>query len=431
MLVETFTAGGVPDVVRQQLAVNVIDFIDSNGTVTAYNDGSDTYYGVERTPYINEVEAWSNTGTDEFIELFNPYDGDINIAGWTIELDGGATTITLTGPTITASPGGGYYVVADQAGAGVDQVDAAGINNLDSGGEELILKDSSNNIVQVTSYGSAIQPKTSSLNDPRPTPLMDEDGTANVDASTPWRWNTNTNSSAGAENQNFDPTVGNDGWTGGTWTPSFVIPDRYFTNKGYLGFVHTGSQWTSFRVGDTGAYPIDTMGYPDVLQYITVTDPSMDNIDNDGDGDIDTSDTGSQAGDIDGQEYRIPGLINVNTAPIEVLESLPNGSGGTLSNAIATAIEGDADKPFTDIGDLVNDVAEVTNTSGADKWDEEETLRSISNLITVRSNVFTVYITAQVTDEGETSVFAEKRILAIVDRSVDPIRVRYFRWIVE
>ena len=111
--------------------------------------------------------------------------------------------------------------------------------------------------------------------------------------------------------------------------------------------------------------------------------------------------------------------------------SKPNGSGGTLSNAIATAIEGDADKPFTDIGDLVNDVAEVTNTSGADKWDEEETLRSISNLITVRSNVFTVYITAQVTDEGETSVFAEKRILAIADRSVDPIRVRYFRWIVE
>jgi hypothetical protein len=56
-------------------------------------------------------------------------------------------------------------------------------------------------------------------------------------------------------------------------------------------------------------------------------------------------------------------------------------------------------------------------------WREDIALNL--NLITIRSNVFTVYITAQVTDEGETSVFAEKRILAIVDRSVDPIRVRY------
>ena len=34
MLVEVFTAGGVPDVERQQMAVNIIDFMDSNGTVT-------------------------------------------------------------------------------------------------------------------------------------------------------------------------------------------------------------------------------------------------------------------------------------------------------------------------------------------------------------------------------------------------------------
>jgi len=57
-------------------------------------------------------------------------------------------------------------------------------------------------------------------------------------------------------------------------------------------------------------------------------------------------------------------------------------------------------------------------------------MRAISNL-TTRSNVFTVYVTAQITNEGETEVFAEKRILAIVDRSVDPIKVRYFRWFVE
>ncbi len=205
--------------------------------------------------------------------------------------------------------------------------------------------------------------------------------------------------------------------SGATHADSFFVPNSRFSNKGYLGYIHRGSEWSSFKIDDT-------IAYPDVLQYITITDPSMDNIDNDGDVDKDSVDTGSQAGDFDGPEYRIPGLINVNTAPVEVLESLPD-----ITNAIAIAIQGDADKPFSSIGNLLEDVPDITNT-GATKWDKEKPFRSISNLITTRSNVFTVYVTAQVTDEALT-VFAEKRILAIVDRSVDPIRVRYFRWIVE
>jgi hypothetical protein len=153
----------------------------------------------------------------------------------------------------------------------------------------------------------------------------------------------------------------------------------------------------------------------------------MDSIDNDGDVSTDSVDTGSQAGDFDGPEYRIPGLINVNTAPEEVLLSLPNITTTDITDDIiatrATA--------FTSIGDFVDRVAEVTDTSATNKWDEEKIFRSISNLITTRSNVFTVYVTAQVIDEAISSVYAEKRILAIVDRSIDPIRVRYFRWITE
>jgi hypothetical protein len=356
------------------------------------------------------VAAWTKGGNPEFIELYNPYDTAIpNTGNWTITLDGDTTTITLTGLTIPADD---YYVIADRGGKGIDQIAPLSINNLDNGGEELILRDSSGNVVQVTDYGSVSENDTRELNDPRPIPLT-------ATASNPWSWTTNASDTIGAQNSNFDPTVGGDGWTGVTWTPSFLVANRRFSNKGYLGFIHNGSQWTSFRVDKS-------IKYPDVLQYITVIDQSMDNIDNDGDGDIDTSDTGSQAGDIDGQEYRIPGLINVNTASVEVLESLPN-----ITNTIATAIEGSASKPFTDIGDLVNDVTEMTDTSASNKWDEEKIFRSISNLITTRSNVFTVYVTAQVIDEAISSVYAEKRILAIVDRSVDPIRVRYFRWIVE
>jgi hypothetical protein len=272
-------------------------------------------------------------------------------------------------------------------------------------------------------FGIEIFVQSLKLNDPRPTPLDDEDGGNNVDASTPWRWNDENTITAGNDNNNFDPTKGNDGWTGVTYFPSFLVANRRFSNKGYLGFIHNGRQWSSFLIDSS-------IASPNVLQYFTVTDPSMDSIDNDGDGDIDSVDTGTQTADFDGPEYRIPGLINVNTASVEVLESLPD-----ITNAIATAIQGDNGKPFSSIGNLLEDVPDITNT-GSTKWDKEKPFRSISNLITTRSNVFTVYVTAQVTEEDisdppNTQVFAEKRILAIVDRSVDPIKVRYFRWITE
>jgi hypothetical protein len=81
------------------------------------------------------------------------------------------------------------------------------------------------------------------LNDPRPTPLMNEDGTSNVDASTPWRWDEQFRT-LGAESNNFDPSpsVGDDGWenTTLTWPNSFLVANRRFSNKGYLGFIHNG-----------------------------------------------------------------------------------------------------------------------------------------------------------------------------------------------
>ncbi|MFQ5685982.1 MAG: lamin tail domain-containing protein [Candidatus Scalindua sp.] len=415
MIMDVLVAGGLTGsagssnyVERHQLAVNILDFIDSNGTVTAYNDGSDTYYGVERTPYINEVEAWPQGSNPEFIELFNPYDTAITIGDWTIT-GSSLGTVTIAGGA--SIPAGGYYVITD--GGAADQTEA-GMNLVDEG-EPLTLKTdpgSGNITVQVTDYGIANKPQSSQLNDPRPIPLS-------ASASNPWFWES-LNSTIGAQNGNFQPSDGSDGWenTTPTWPDSFLVANRRFSNKGYLGFIHRGSEWSSFLVDSS-------IAYPNILQYFTVTDPSMDNIDNDGDISKDTTDTGSQSGDFDGPEYLIPGLINVNTAPTEVLQSLPN-----IDSIIGNAIDTLENKPYTSIGDLVAKVPDITNT-GATKWDREKPLRSISNLITTRSNVFTVYVTAQITDEAMSTVYAEKRILAIVDRSVNPIRVRYFRWIVE
>jgi len=431
----TGSSGSAGYVERHQIAVNIKDFIDSDGTVTAYNDGSDTYYGVERTPYINEVEADVNSGTSsgngKFIELFNPYDTSIDLSSWTI------TGTTMPQVTLSGTIGSQtYYIVADNVqayesdfnyeggGTAADLYDA-NVNSLTDNGEVLTLRDNNNNIVQVTDYGNETGAFTSDrqLNDPRPTPLENELGLSSISPDSPWQWANENTQTAGNTNNNFDPTRGDDGWESTTPThwDSFLVANRRFSNKGYLGFIHNGRQWSSFLIDST-------IAYPNALQYFTVIDPSMDNIDNDGDGDIDSADTGSQSGDFDGQEQRIPGLINVNTAPENVLLSLPNLA--TIADDIATS----NDKPFTSIGDLVDDVTQITG-SGT-KWEKEKTFRSISNLITTRSNVFTVYVTAQVTEEDvsdppNTTVYAEKRILAIVDRSVDPLKVRYFRWITE
>jgi len=441
MLVDALTAGGVPDVERQQMAVNIVDFIDgppidpdSVGTVTAYNDGSNTYYGIEKTPYINEVEADTTSGNGKFIELFNPYDTIIDLSSWKI------TGTTMPEIPLSGSIGSQtYYVISDSnteyvtnfnynSGADADLYDT-NVNNLTSSGETLTLSDADGNPVQVTNYGNELgnTRNTMQLNDPRPIPLT-------ASASNPWEW-TRGDETAGEENlaSIFDPGDGDDGWSDTTWTPSFLVSNRRFTNTGYLGFIHKGKEWTSVRVGDTAGYRIATNGYPNLLSYITITDPSMDSIDNDGDSSTDSADTGSQSGDFDGQEHRIPGLINVNTASTEVLASLPNGSGGTLGSTIAASIYGGS-KPYSSIGDFIDKVDGangITDASATNKWDEEKRLRAISNLITTRSNVFTVYVTAQITNEGQSEVFAEKRILAIVDRSIDPIKVRYFRWLVE
>jgi type II secretory pathway component PulK len=426
MLVDVFTAGGVPDIERQQMAVNIIDFIDSDDTVSIYNDGTNDYYGIERTPYINEVDANPQAGDPESIELFNPYDTAITIGDWTITGPSLGTITITAGKSISARD---YYVIAD--GGAADQIEAG--MNLDNNGEELTLTTdpgSGSITVQVTDYGRASKQNSSQLNDPRPIPLS-------ATAANPWYWETSLSSTIDAQNGNFRPEDGKDGWEDTTPTHwnSFFVANRRFSNIGYLGFIHKGSEWSSVRVGDTPGYPID---YPNLLDYITITDPSMDNIDNDGDGDIDTydtdgggdidvndtGDTGFQSGDLDGPEYRIPGLINVNTASTKVLQSLPN-----IDSTLGDAIDTPGNKPYTSIGDLVDKVTEITGT--LPKWNEEESLRSISNLITTRSNVFTVYVTAQVTDEAMSNVFAEKKILAIVDRSIDPIKIRYFRWITE
>lgn len=61
-----------------------------------------------------------------------------------------------------------------------------------------------------------------------------------------------------------------------------------------------------------------------------------------------------------------------------------------------------------------------------DEEDEKEMVfRSLSNLITVRSNCYTIVSCGQVIERGE--VIAESKIKAIIDKSASPLKTKYYR----
>ncbi len=205
-----------------------------------------------------------------------------------------------------------------------------------------------------------------------------------------------------------------------------------------------------------------------VFQYLTVFDPSTDDIDNDNDGFKDVDDTFSP-------EWKIPGRININTAPWYVIAQLPwmrpeiaqaivayrdklrlpvdYRQSATIEPApdsrfLATNIFGLREDPgFASIGELNFVIAGDYNyriegyrldnidlgcefighpgfpdltTDGlglgdgvVDDFEERDIIFSrISNLVTVRSDVFTAYILVRIGTDGP-----QKRVIAILDRS--------------
>ncbi|MEA3485178.1 MAG: helix-hairpin-helix domain-containing protein, partial [Candidatus Aerophobetes bacterium] len=123
---------------------------------------------------------------------------------------------------------------------------------------------------------------------------------------------------------------------------------------------------------------------------------------------------------------------NINTASEQVLQSLPY-----IDSSLAKAIIMYNEKKgaFNEIGEIAEILPlEKLGCNGIDddgdgyidEEDEKEAIfRSLSNLITVRSNCFTIVSQGKVRRAGQ--MVAEKKIKEIIDRGSPSLKVKYYQ----
>lgn len=427
--------------IAAQLAVNIIDHRDYDTDLTYLPVGPKIYYGFEAQPFISEM-AFSISGADaddsannEFaIELYNPFDVDIPLGNFKLEIrnpNGDVVgTINLAGYGI--SDGSRFVVTnssAASSGFGVSSLMGSG------GGKE------DSNLVLATYSSLGTDPPTYTLNERydiyllRTTPVEDiyldkqqtEDEWFNWDTIKGTRqsycrcddnWNV-----VYQDFQSATETLGGANGTGGD------RKNYNFTNS--VGpFVTIGDITRALKLGPS-ADPCDMIGmklssepgeeniridlrnpaFANIFQYLTVIDPALH-----GHGIYET---------------RIKGRININTAPSFVIEQLPWMYAAIAQEIVSyrdTTAQGFestaelmqvplmgyyADDPLYRLIDLER-FPDLTPSDGAvSDFEERDVIFSrISNLVTVRSDVFTAYILVRIGIDGP-----QRRVIAILDRS--------------
>jgi hypothetical protein len=424
-----------------QLAVNIVDHRDYDTDITYLPIGSRTYYGFEAQPFISEIAfSISGTGADdsannEFaIELYNPFDVDIPLGNFRLELRDSnsvvAASINLAGYAISD---GSRFVITNSSTAS----NGFGVSNLmrTGGGKEDI------NLVLATYSSLDTDPPTYILNEKydiyllRTTPVeniyldkqqtqngwFDWDsikGTRQAYSRLDNNWNV-----VYQELQAASETLGRANGTGGN-------RKNYNLANSVGPFVTIGDMTRVLKLGPS-TDPCDMIGmrlssepaeadvrvdvqnpaFANIFQYLTVIDPASF-----GHGTYET---------------RIKGRININTAPSFVIEQLP-----WMRAAIAQEIVAYRDtiaKGFKSIAELMqiplmgyyaydplyrlidlDRFPDLTPNDGAvSDFEERDVIFSrISNLITVRSDVFTAYILVRIGIDGP-----QRRVIAILDRS--------------
>ncbi len=457
-----------------QLAVNIVDYGDNDANVTTLTPvggpNAVTYYGFEAQPFISEIgyriasNDPNNPANNYFaVELANPFDIDIPLAEFHLELrrtDGTiARRVSLGSPYVIAARG--WFVVGNHNNA-LTSLGAIGPSRVDPNLALAVYRRDPNSPPPPASPQYVLQESydiylVRTVRTPTPSPIL-------LDRQIPqagwFTWSTNRDMDRHYcrpdDNWNIvyqnmvaaGRTLGRDNVPNGT-------ARNYNLGGGHRGYATVGDLTRVLKYGPSSD-PNDMIGLRiaaqpnegnirfdvtederfNVFQYVTVFDPSRDGIDNDLGGLVDANDTVTP-------EWKVPGRININTAPWFVMAQLPwmnptiaravasyrdYASGLTSIAEVMQVAPMHAYAANLDPGDLLG-FPDLTPADGAvNDFEERDIIFSrISNLVTVRSDVFTAYIVVRLGQSGP-----QKRIIAILDRSDvydvgDKVKIRAYQ----
>ena len=451
----------ITDAEAAQIAVNIKDYIDGNDPNLSsshfdpYNEVSSLfgkYYGFERPCiYISELahkftyyavsgEHWWSYA----IELHKPYIEDGDPVNWQLVIDNPPRTIPITWSGTEQ-----FHVIAWQHPSAPLDVNFMEIGptaqSYDNSASDIIFQANSKIHLQRPVDGTFITVDSIDCSSVPSSPLsrwLAEDANEHSFQRDITRhkcirrlWDNSLS------NLDF-PTLGRANGFVDTVNTQMIQAhpaNTAFTNIGEIGMVFRRDPNT---IGPNTIGPSDTEAsvridltdyvFQQLFKYLTVFDPASDDIDNDGDGQIDDF-------DISAPEWKVPGRININTAPWYVIAQLPWVSYHTPNFDLARAIVDYRDNTFVgfdNIGQLNNLIIDPNNYRRIDYYaldandlsgypdltpddgvgydfEERDVIFSrISNLVTVRSDVFTAYILVRIGTDGP-----QKRVIAILDRS--------------
>jgi DNA uptake protein ComE-like DNA-binding protein len=415
-LVDANFTGTAASQVAAQTAVNLFDYRDNDSIVTSYLNLGDnkTYYGFERPCiYISELADYNSVTpgdppvihTTYAIELYKPYsEDDVPRPGrpGACRLVVGGTTIDIGSPAWP--PGKSFYVV--------QKPDPCTPITPDS---NAVVKDYPS-LVLAANTGVELQVRVTEPNGVPayitvdsvsvPSWLVSGQGIKSLQRDITKHkcirrlWDTSSKA----------PTLGSGNTYVDNSRPELVQArpaNKPFTNIGEIGMVfRTGGY--NVPIGSTEAdlrLDLKNPMFAHIFNYLTVMDPQ------------------------DPSEMRVRGRININTAPWFVIAQLP-----WMQPPIAQAVVAYRDttaKGFQSIAHLMrvpemgyytydsNNLDKFPDLTPRDgdwmqgNFEERDIIfHRISNLITVRSDVFTAYILVRIGPDGP-----QRRVVAILDRS--------------
>ena len=386
-------------------------------------DATETVYGLERQPFISELytEVDDSGAVQRFaLEIVNPYDTSIDLSGWrvVVEPQSGVETAFVIPDNIIIDENQGRHVFCSHTPSSPRLIIASGADFTVLSG--LTISNTTKAVHLQRPLASGFLSVDRALRSQIVEMLTDvTDGSSTYHSSkrddTGWAFTDCTRyyhdsitminvfelgSSNGItpSGEGYQLPVANSG--GPIYTVGDFVKVAFVSNEKDTTTSKTITEQIA-NAGDESDVRYDIEGDPELLDYICFLNRP--------------------------EEGSLPGRININTAAKYVIAAaippqLVMTATGT-ENALNMAEQIVANRPYERVSDLLKiaafkkfeaeDPATVGDTGIAGDFEKRDWILSrLSNIFTVRSDVFTAYLLVRLGEDGP-----ERRMIAIFDRS--------------